>query len=106
MLVPNGCGAHVRQRWACRRLTPALPRCRYSVPQLGSNTVPLWMSTGTLDPIMRVGMQEAIVASVAAVRTSSVFRPQGCPRSNAQQRLVYYNASCMRTQHMHLCVRA
>ena len=41
---------------------------RYSVPQLGSNTVPIWMSTGTVDPIMKVGMQEAIVASVAAVR--------------------------------------
>lgn len=41
---------------------------RYTVPQLGPNTVPIWMSTGTVDPIMKVGLQEAIVASVAAVR--------------------------------------
>ena len=38
------------------------------MPQLGANTVPIWMSTGSVDPIMRVSAQEAIVASVAAVR--------------------------------------
>ena len=25
------------------------------MPQLGPNTVPIWMSTGTVDPIMKVG---------------------------------------------------